>query len=94
MVAPGYLHTWIHGCLLLPQDAVSFEPSYKNSDTNYSAVHESESNGKTEEPDYQEAISQREPEYESETVYEVTGAQSQYPAGLIVSVSLQAFSKL
>lgn len=57
-------------------------------------MHESESNGKAEEPDYQEAVSQREPEYESETVYEVAGAQSQYPAGLITSVSVQASFEL
>ncbi|XP_033010481.1 src substrate protein p85-like [Lacerta agilis] len=62
------------------EDAVSFESGYKNSNANYPAAHEPETNNKVEESDYQEAVSQREPEYESETVYEVAGAGNQYQA--------------
>lgn len=57
------------------------DSDYKSSN-NYSTVHEPETNNKAEESDYQEAISQREPEYESETVYEVAGTGNQYQAGL------------
>ncbi|XP_042315567.1 src substrate protein p85-like, partial [Sceloporus undulatus] len=63
------------------EDAVSIESGYKNSHTNYSAVHEPETNSNAEESDYQEAVSQREPEFESETVYEVAGAENQYQPG-------------
>uniref|UniRef100_A0A803TSQ3 Cortactin n=1 Tax=Anolis carolinensis TaxID=28377 RepID=A0A803TSQ3_ANOCA len=63
------------------EDAVSIESEYKNSDTNYSTVHEPETNNKAEESDYQEAVSQREPEFESEAVYEVAGEGNQYQAG-------------
>ncbi|KAJ6667104.1 hypothetical protein lerEdw1_017082 [Lerista edwardsae] len=61
-------------------DAASFDSDYKSSNNNYSTVQEPETNNKAEESDYQEAISQREPEYESETVYEVAGAGNQYQA--------------
>uniref|UniRef100_A0A669PNR4 Cortactin n=1 Tax=Phasianus colchicus TaxID=9054 RepID=A0A669PNR4_PHACC len=64
------------------QDAVSYdaESAYKNSSTTYSAAHEPESGYKTKESDYQEAVSQREAEYEPETVYEVAGAGDHYQA--------------
>lgn len=62
------------------QDAVSYdaESAYKNS-----AAHEPESGYKTTESDYQEAVSQREAEYEPETVYEVAGAGDHYQAGKV-----------
>ncbi|NXA34391.1 SRC8 protein, partial [Eudromia elegans] len=64
------------------EDAVSYEAesAHKNSSTAYSAAHEPESGYKAAESDYQEAVSQREPEYEPETVYEVAGAGDQYQA--------------
>uniref|UniRef100_A0A8D0H782 Cortactin n=1 Tax=Sphenodon punctatus TaxID=8508 RepID=A0A8D0H782_SPHPU len=64
------------------EDAVSYEaePNHKSDNTNYSSVPEPEPSYKAEEPDYQEAISQRETEYEPETVYEVTGAGGHYQA--------------
>lgn len=65
------------------QDAVSCEaePAYKNSSTTYPAAHEPEPGYKAAESDYQEAVSQREAEYEPETVYEVAGAADHYQAG-------------
>uniref|UniRef100_A0A8C9ER08 Cortactin n=1 Tax=Pavo cristatus TaxID=9049 RepID=A0A8C9ER08_PAVCR len=64
------------------QDAVSYdaESAYKNSSTTYSAAHEPESGYKTTDSGYQEAVSQREAEYEPETVYEVAGAGDHYQA--------------
>ncbi|OXB73600.1 UNVERIFIED_CONTAM: hypothetical protein H355_002053, partial [Colinus virginianus] len=64
------------------QDAVSYdaESAYKNSSTVYSAAQEPGSGYKTTESDYQEAVSQREAEYEPETVYEVAGAGDHYQA--------------
>ncbi|KAG6937918.1 cortactin, partial [Chelydra serpentina] len=64
------------------EDAASYESdaTYKNSSTIYSTVHEPESSYKAEESDYQEAVSQRESEYDPETVYEVAGAGDIYQA--------------
>ncbi|KFQ88159.1 Src substrate protein p85, partial [Phoenicopterus ruber ruber] len=64
------------------EDAVSYEaePAYKNSSATYSAAREPESGYKAAESDYQEAVSQREAEYEPETVYEVGGAGDHYQA--------------
>ncbi|PKU28634.1 src substrate protein p85 [Limosa lapponica baueri] len=64
------------------EDAVSYEAesAYKGSSTTYSAAREPESSYKAAEPDYQEAVSQREAEYEPETVYEVAGAGDHYQA--------------
>ncbi|NXW10741.1 SRC8 protein, partial [Fregetta grallaria] len=64
------------------EDAVSYEAqsAYKNSSATYSAAREPESGYKAAESDYQEAVSQREAEYEPETVYEVAGAGDHYQA--------------
>lgn len=70
---------------LFLQDAVSYdtESAYKNSSTKYSAAQEPEPGYKAAESDYQEAVSQREAEYEPETVYEVAGAGDHYQAGRV-----------
>ncbi|NXF51702.1 SRC8 protein, partial [Oceanites oceanicus] len=64
------------------EDAASYEAqsAYKNSSATYSAAREPESGYKAAESDYQEAVSQREAEYEPETVYEVAGAGDHYQA--------------
>ncbi|NWI70590.1 SRC8 protein, partial [Todus mexicanus] len=64
------------------EDAVSYEAeaAYKNSSATYSAAREPEPGYKAAESDYQEAVSQREAEYEPETVYEVAGAGDHYQA--------------
>ncbi|KAJ7396518.1 Liprin-alpha-3 [Pitangus sulphuratus] len=64
------------------EDAVSYEAgsAYKNSCSSYPAAHEPESGYKSAESNYQEAVSQRETEYEPETVYEVAGTGDHYQA--------------
>ncbi|NWI59913.1 SRC8 protein, partial [Calyptomena viridis] len=64
------------------EDAVSYEAggAYKNSSSSYSAAREPECGYKAAEPDYQEAVSQKEAEFEPETVYEVAGAGDHYQA--------------
>ncbi|RLW10198.1 hypothetical protein DV515_00002517 [Chloebia gouldiae] len=64
----------------LYQDAVSYEAgsAYKSSSPSYPAAQEPEAGYKAAQPDYQEAVSQREAEYEPETVYEVAGAAEHY----------------
>lgn len=66
----------------LYEDAVSYEAgsAYKSSSPSYPAAREPEAGYKAAEPDYQEAVSQREAEYEPETVYEVAGAADHYQA--------------
>lgn len=69
---------------VLLQDAVSYEAgsAYKSSSPSYPAAREPEAGYKAAQPDYQEAVSQQEAEYEPETVYEVAGAADHYQAGL------------
>lgn len=76
---------------LFLQDAVSYdaETAYKNSSTKYSAAQEPEPGYKAAESDYQEAVSQREAEYEPETVYEVAGAGDHYQAGRVFVFSCE-----
>ncbi|XP_050191607.1 src substrate cortactin isoform X5 [Myiozetetes cayanensis] len=64
------------------EDAVSYEAgsAYKNSCSSYPAAHEPESGYKAAESNYQEAVSQRETEYEPETVYEVAGTGDHFQA--------------
>lgn len=80
---------------MFPQDAVSYEAesasAYKNSSTTYSAACEPESGYKAAESDYQEAVSQREAEYEPETVYEVAGAGDHYQAGRVFVSDMKPF---
>lgn len=65
------------------QDAVSYEAEPAYNSTMYSAAREPEPSYKAAESDYQEAVSQREAEYEPETVYEVAGAGEHYQAGRV-----------
>lgn len=69
------------------QDAASYEAGsvYKSSSPSYPAAQEPEAGYKAAQPDYQEAASQREAEYEPETVYEVAGAADHYQAGLCLT---------
>ncbi|XP_065539683.1 src substrate cortactin isoform X2 [Lathamus discolor] len=62
------------------EDAVSYEAEPAYNSTTYSAAREPEPSYKAAESDYQEAVSQREAEYEPETVYEVAGAGEHYQA--------------
>ncbi|XP_061199654.1 src substrate cortactin isoform X2 [Neopsephotus bourkii] len=62
------------------EDAVSYEAEPAYNSTAYSAAREPEPSYKAAESDYQEAVSQREAEYEPETVYEVAGAGEHYQA--------------
>uniref|UniRef100_A0A8B9FZP3 Cortactin n=1 Tax=Amazona collaria TaxID=241587 RepID=A0A8B9FZP3_9PSIT len=62
------------------EDAVSYEAEPAYNSTTYSAAREPEPSYKATESDYQEAVSQREADYEPETVYEVAGAGEHYQA--------------
>ncbi|XP_013908996.1 PREDICTED: src substrate protein p85-like [Thamnophis sirtalis] len=62
------------------EDAASFESDYKSSNASLPNVQEPEQDNKAEESDYQEAVSQREPAYESGTVYEEAAVGNQYQA--------------
>ncbi|XP_064282004.1 src substrate cortactin isoform X5 [Passer domesticus] len=64
------------------EDAVSYEAgsAYKSSSPPCPAAQEPEAGYKAAQPDYQEAVSQREAEYQPETVYEVAGAADHYQA--------------
>lgn len=54
-------------------------------------MHEPEPGYKAAESDYQEAVSQREAEYEPETVYEVAGAGDHYQAGRVFVADVKPF---
>lgn len=56
------------------------QAAYKDPST---AAREPEPGYRAAEPEYQEAVSQREAEYEPETVYEVAGAADHYQAGRV-----------
>uniref|UniRef100_A0A672TJW4 Cortactin n=1 Tax=Strigops habroptila TaxID=2489341 RepID=A0A672TJW4_STRHB len=62
------------------EDAVSYAAESTYNSTTYSAACEPEPSYKAAESDYQEAVSQRQAEYEPETVYEVAGAGDHYQA--------------